>query len=78
MPTVLRLGPYRFFFYSTDRMEPPHIHVERDHDTAKVWLAPIRLSDDGGFTQNEILRIVHIIRQNEQTLLRRWHEYFKN
>lgn len=30
MPTVLRVGPYRFFFYAGDRNEPQHIHVERD------------------------------------------------
>jgi hypothetical protein len=35
MPTVLRLGPYRFFFYAGDADEPPHVHVERDKDKAK-------------------------------------------
>lgn len=30
MPTVLRSGPYRFFFYAGDRDEPPHVHIERD------------------------------------------------
>lgn len=40
MPTVLRLGPYRFFFYSVDRGEPPHVHVRRDRGTAKFWLDP--------------------------------------
>jgi hypothetical protein len=40
MPTVLRSGPYRFFFYSADGAEPPHIHVERDDNTAKFWLRP--------------------------------------
>jgi hypothetical protein len=34
MPTVLRVGPYRFFFFSGDRDEPPHIHVERDENHA--------------------------------------------
>src|SRR5690606_5154622 len=28
MPTVLRSGSYRFFFYSLENDEPPHIHVE--------------------------------------------------
>ncbi|MBW6456390.1 MAG: DUF4160 domain-containing protein [Trueperaceae bacterium] len=28
-PTVLRDGPYRFFFFSNERGEPPHIHVQR-------------------------------------------------
>ncbi len=37
MPTVKIIGPYRFFFYSGDGDEPPHIHVERDNYTAKFW-----------------------------------------
>jgi hypothetical protein len=40
MPTVLRSGPYRFFFYAGDGSEPPHVHVERDDSEAKFWLGP--------------------------------------
>ena len=40
MPTVLRRGPYLFFFYSSDRAEPPHVHVQRDENLAKFWLDP--------------------------------------
>jgi hypothetical protein len=35
MPTVLQRGLYWFFFYSSDRAEPPHVHVERDENLAK-------------------------------------------
>lgn len=28
MPTVLRIGRFRFFFFSNEREEPPHIHVK--------------------------------------------------
>ena len=28
MPTVLRSNGIRFFFYSSENNEPPHIHVE--------------------------------------------------
>ena len=38
MPVVLRIGPYEFFFFSNERQEPAHIHVERDEDEAKFWL----------------------------------------
>jgi hypothetical protein len=38
MPTVLRVGAYRFFFYASDRDEPEHIHVEREDSIAKFWL----------------------------------------
>ena len=44
MPTVLRAGPYRFFFYPGDSHEPPHVHAERDHRVAKFWLNPVRLA----------------------------------
>lgn len=44
MPTVLRIGPSRFFFYAGDGNEPPHVHVERDDGEAKFWLEPIRLN----------------------------------
>jgi len=30
-PTVLGIGPNRFFFYSGDRVEPAHIQVEREN-----------------------------------------------
>ncbi len=39
MPTVLRVGPYRFFFYASDRAEPMHVHVEGGNGSAKFWLA---------------------------------------
>lgn len=44
MPTVLRVGRYRFFFFSNEGSEPTHIHVKADADEAKFWLDPIRLA----------------------------------
>lgn len=57
MPTVLRVGPYRFFFYAGDRDEPPHIHVERADMIAKFWLDPIRMQRSEGFPRMEIGRL---------------------
>jgi hypothetical protein len=54
MPTVLCLGPYRFFFYGDDREEPPHVHVEREDHLAKFWLEPVRLQRSVGFGRVEI------------------------
>jgi Domain of unknown function (DUF4160) len=76
MPTVLRSGPYRFFFYAGDRDEPPHIHVERDDNIAKFWLDPVRLQNSGGFSRTEINRIQQLVAINREELLRSWHEYF--
>jgi hypothetical protein len=76
MPTVLRVGPYRFFFYSGDAMEPPHVHVERERFIAKLWLDPIRLHNSGGFQRHELNRIHDIVEEHQEDLLRSWHEYF--
>ena len=76
MPTVLRSGPYRFFFYAGDRDEPPHVHVERDDSEAKFWFEPVRLERSGGFARKEINQIQNIVEENQQLLLDRWHAYF--
>ena len=76
MPTVLRSGPYRLFFYSADGAEPPHVHVERDHRTAKFWLRPVRLQSSGGFGRVEIARVTSIVVENLELLLRSWDEFF--
>jgi hypothetical protein len=78
MPTVLRVGPYRFFFYSGDSPEPPHVHVERDRYIAKFWLAPVRLQNSGGFRRHELNRIQRIIDDHREELLRSWYEYFSS
>lgn len=76
MPTVLRTGPYRVFFYASDRDEPPHVHVERDDDTAKFWLDPVRLQSGGGYGRNELNQIQHLVEDNREQLLRSWNEFF--
>ena len=76
MPTVLRVGPYRFFFYASDRDEPPHIHVERDDNVAKFWLDPVRLQSSGGFSRVEINRMASVVNSHRSKLLEAWNEYF--
>lgn len=78
MPTIFRSGPYRFFFYSGDGGEPPHVHVERDDCEAKFWLDPVLLVRSGGFTRREIKTIREIIEENRQTMLDAWNEYFNS
>ena len=76
MPTVLRSGPYRFFFYSSDGNESPHVHVQRDEDIAKLWLSPVRLQSSGGFKPVEVRRIRRLVEQHREELLRSWDAYF--
>lgn len=76
MPTVLRTGPYRLFFYAGDRDEPPHVHVERDANIAKFWFDPVRLQNSGGFSRTEINRIQKLVEENRVALLESWNEFF--
>jgi len=76
MPTVLRTGTYRFFFYVNDRDEPPHVHVEREDKLIKFWLDPIRLQYSIGFSRHEIRRIERIIQEQGKQLLEAWNAYF--
>jgi hypothetical protein len=76
MPTVLRHGPYRFFFYASDGGEPPHVHVERDDSEAKFWLSPVRLAESVGFKTRELRTIRDLVEQNAKSLLESWNEFF--
>ena len=76
-PTVLKSGPYRFFFFAGHRNEPPHVHVGRDRKTAKYWLSPVRVSYNYGFAENELNRIQGIVHEHETELLKAWHDYSK-
>jgi hypothetical protein len=76
MPTVLHDGPYNFIFFSSDKGEPPHIHVKRDHQIAKLWLDPISLAKNRGFPEHELTRIAHLVAEHQPKLLEAWHDYF--
>ena len=76
MPTVLRSGPYRIYFVSHDLDEPPHVHVDRDDQSTKFWLAPVRLARSQVFGRKELNRIRKIIEQNQARLIESWNEFF--
>lgn len=76
MPTVLRSGPYRFYFYSHETTEPPHIHIDRDNQTCKFWVEPVALSRNLGFSAKELRSIEALVIDNKETLWEAWHEYF--
>ena len=76
MPTVLRSGPYRFYFYSHEPNEPPHVHVDRDDFSAKFWIDPVQLAANFGFRAGELRTIQSILIQNGTLLLEAWNEFF--
>lgn len=76
MPTVLRIGGLRFFFYSKEGTEPPHVHVEQGDDVAKFWLESVELESSYGFSAKDINRVRKLVEEHQSTLLQAWHDYF--
>ena len=76
MPTVLRWGPYRAFFYSQEGDEPAHVHVRAGEKETKIWLHDVTVAANAGYPVHEIGDIVRHIRRNRLSLLRAWHDYF--
>lgn len=78
MPTVLRSGPYRFYFHSHEPGEPPHIHIDRDNQSAKFWLDSPRLARNLGFSAHELGRLEKLIHEHHLVLLEAWNDWFGN
>jgi hypothetical protein len=76
MPTVLRIGPYRFYFCSHEPNEPPHIHVDRDRFSAKFWLMPIELARNFGFAAQELKKLQRLVEDHQDEFLEAWNGHF--
>ena len=76
MPTVLRIGSYKFYFYSHEPNEPPHIHIDRDNLSAKFWLEPVALAKNIGFSPKELKKLEKLMDKNQKILLEAWYGYF--
>jgi hypothetical protein len=76
MPTALRIKGYRFFFFSLEGNEPPHIHVEHGDKVAKFWLNPINLAGSSGFRSHELTKIRALVVEHGAKFLEKWYEHF--
>jgi hypothetical protein len=76
VPTVMRSGKYRFFFFSNESAEPRHIHVESDDNHAKFWLEPLDLAKSVGYKNIELSEIRRLIQENILILKASWDAHF--
>ena len=76
MPTILRIGKYRFFFFSNETTEPAHVHIESDENYAKYWLEPVELAKSVGYNTKELNEIRKLMIDHVEILKVGWHEYF--
>ena len=72
MPTVLRAEGYRFFFYSRENNEPPHIHIEQGDRVAKFWLDPVTLAMNKSFRSHELTKLRALVIEHRHTLQEAW------
>jgi Domain of unknown function (DUF4160) len=76
MPTLLRWRGYRFFFYSADRWEPPHVHIYKNGREAKIWLHDISIAVNFGYPAGELNEIVRATRQHRDVFMEAWNDHF--
>lgn len=76
MPRVALPCQFRFFFYSSDCAEAPHIHVRHERAMAKLWLdESASPAQNDGFSARELQRIRRYVKQHRQILLDAWREH---
>jgi hypothetical protein len=75
MPTVLRWNGYRFYFFSNERNEPPHMHIDKGGRSAKFWLSPVELAANFGYPDHELNRLHAKIVELQTEFLRAWNEH---
>ena len=75
MPTVLRIGSFRFHFYSDEYNEPPHIHVETADGECKFWLNPVKLAGNTNLSPKVVRTIERLVFENNVFLFAKYQEY---
>lgn len=75
MPTVIKIGPFRFFFYSNENGEPAHIHIQRERMLAKFCLKPVALASSTRFSPKELRKLETLVIENRETILEAWNEH---
>lgn len=78
MPTVLRIGRFRFHFYSDERGEPPHIHVATGDGECKFWLEPVALAGNKGLRAEIVREIERLVHEHAGYLKEKYNEHHRN
>ncbi|MCH7694459.1 MAG: DUF4160 domain-containing protein [Proteobacteria bacterium] len=76
MPTVLRWKGHRFYFYSHEPNEPPHVHVDHGSSSAKFWLQPVGLARNFGFSPRELRTLQGVVAEHQGSFLEAWNGHF--
>jgi hypothetical protein len=78
MPTVLKIGPYRFYFFSREESRV-HIHVSCPDGEAKFWLEPeLELATHYKLSSVQLKQIETLVEKHYDEFKAAWNHYFKN
>ena len=77
MPTVLRIGAFRFHFYSDEGEEPAHIHVDTGDGECKFWLDPVVLAKSINVSPVDVRKIERLVFEHRSFLMERYHEFHR-
>lgn len=76
MPNIFRKLGFRFFFYSHEGDEPPHVHIEKGKGRGKYWIEPVEKSYMFKFKKQEEKQVKKIVHQEQETFKKKWYEFF--
>lgn len=76
MPTILRVGGFRFYFYSHEPNEPAPVHIDKGNATAKIWLHDVGIARSVGFASHELRILQRLVTEHRTLLQEAWDAYF--
>ena len=76
MPTILRVDGFRFYFYSHEPNEPPHVHIDKDAATVKVWLHDATVARSMGFSAQDLGKVQRMVTIHQSSLKEAWNAFF--
>jgi len=61
-------------YYNDHR--PPHVHVKRAGNEARVQLDPVDVMDNYGYSRSEIKLVLEIVGKHQAMLMETWRSYY--
>lgn len=75
VPTVFRKNGFRYFFYSGEGNEPPHIHVIGRGGEMKIWLNSLEISRSFNLAASDQKEAFLIAKENVRMFLDAWRKF---
>lgn len=75
-PTVFKIGPYRFFFFSREETRM-HVHITSPEGEAKFWIEPIvSLASNQGLSKKQLRDLQQLVGEHLDEIINAWKKHF--